>query len=1087
MKSRNQLLLMAVYAGAVGLLAVGCSKQAKKAGHLERANRSFSAQQYPAAEIEYRNVLALDRTNIVAIRNLGHIYYDRGDVPKAFAFLQEARRLEPADLEVNSRLGILYLAAGKTNECRTNAIFILKTDPGHEGALQLLVELARSPRELEDLQKKLSDLRGRLPNQASVPLALGTLGLRKGDLKSAEAEFQKALVLNPKSSEAHQGLGHVGFAQKDLKRALLEYQTAADLAPLRSSVRLRYADVKMMSGDADGGRRVLEDLVGKAPDYIPALNQLAELVLAKQQYDECESLIRRVLALDTMNFEALSASVRVKLARKQPEKAVEEAKRLVQVHARSAMAQYQLAVAYLENRDATNAVSSLRQALKLEGRFTPAALLLGEVHLRQGEFPSAISVLAPLAESEAGQSPNERAALLLARAYTAQGNLDPAAALFRKLSSLGSKNPEIPLEYGSILLMQKKLPEARASFERVLELVPDHLGAMEALVELDLAEKKLQPARERVQGLMTRHPQAPEPVFLMARLYAAGGDNAQAEAALKKSIELNPDFTKAYIVLAQFYANANRQQEAQKQLEEGLKRNPQDRGALTLLAILQNQAGSYPEARVTYERLLSFYPDYAPALNNLAFLYAEPLQQPEKGLPLAQRARLKYPDSPVIADTLGWILFLRGDPAAALPILRESVAKLPAEPEIRYHLAMAQFATGDVPGARAALEQAVKLSDQARKTDAGTPEPPYLKEARTNLFFLALDTSKPDAGTRARLEQRLSEKPHDLVAARQLAALYETQGARDKAQTLYASLLKDNPKSAFALVGLARLQDDPAKALEFARKAREVAPADPQVAFELGRLAYRAGDAKWALSLLQESRVKNPDDPAVLYELALALYSMSRIPEAVTTMKEAAQKGLDPARSAEAKQFLALASLFANPAEAERAASQIQDVLGKSPDDPPALMAAAVLYAQKGNAAAARQACTRLVNRHPFFAPALALLARLQSEPGGDLKEAYKNGQKAREILPTDAEVARTLGIVVYRKGDTGDYARAVDLLKESARTRTQDAEIQYYLGLAHQQLKQKNEARQALTRALELKLDPALAENARKALAGLK
>jgi len=80
--------------------------------------------------------------------------------------------------------------------------------------------------------------------------------------------------------------------------------------------------------------------------------------------------------------------------------------------------------------------------------------------------------------------------------------------------------------------------------------------------------------------------------------------------------------------------------------------------------------------------------------------------------------------------------------------------------------------------------------------------------------------------------------------------------------------------------------------------------------------------------------------------------------------------------------------------------------------------------------------------------------------------------------------VAKTLGIVVFRRGD---FARAVELLKESARKKAQDADLRFYLGMAHLQLKQKTEARQALNQALEMKLDAPLAESARKALTELK
>ena len=1057
--------------GVVALLGPGCSKEGRKASYLERADRDFRAEQYTKAEIEYRNVLALDAANVVAIRNLAHLYYDRGDAPKAYVFLQRAKTIESTNLATRFKLGLIYLAAGKFAEARAEDDFILGKDAGHEGGLLLLLELARTTNDLEAVRQRLESLRPQLANRPGLPLALGTLLVRKGDFAGAEAEFQKALALNPKSSEAHQGLGHVHLARKDLKRAEQEYQAAADLAPLRSAVRLRLAATKMLAGDPDGGRRVLEDLARKAPDYIPALSRLAEISFAKKEYDECDSLIRRVLALDPINLEAAMLSARVKLAKGQTDKAVAELERVVQTRPKSAQAQYQLALARLLNKDAGKAMTTLRQVLTLEPEFFDAALLLAELHLNRGEYASAVGLLTPLAKQKAA---GERAQMLLARASLEQGKWDDALNRYRQLREAGSKNPVVPYDIGLILRYQKKAPEARAAFEQALELAPDYLPAIDQLVELDIADKKLEAATRRAETLVAGYPTNAEPVLLLAKVHAAAGNVNQTEADLLRAIELNPEFTKAYLVLAQLYAGSNRQSEAQKKLTESLSRNPRERGTLMLLAMLQNQTGNYPEARSTYERLLSFHPDFAPALNNLAFLYAEQFKQLDKAQQLAQKAHLSFPRNPTVADTLGWILFLRHDYAAAVNLLRESAAGLPAEAEVQYHLGMAQYITGEEAAAQASLQRANQLK----------PDHPGRSEADRRLAILSLDPSKADAKVIGTLEEAVEQHPEDPVAARRLASVYEAQGAWAKARSVCERLLSANPKSVPTLVRLAQLQSErfgeQAKALELARKARELDPDSPQIAHTLGRLAYQAGDHQWALSLLQESSRKEPNDATVFYDLAFSFYSLGRVAEAASSMQDAVQRGLDPARSAEAKKFTSLCLLFDNAPEAERAAPQIQEILNRSPDYAPALMAAATLYARKGNSAAARQACEKVLARYPLFAPAHKFLARLYSGPDGDLAKAYEQGTKAREALPDDAEVAKTLGIVVFRRGD---FARAVELLKESARKKAQDAELQYYLGMAHVQLKQNLEGRQSLNRALELKLDAPLAESARKAL----
>ena len=102
------------------------------------------------------------------------------------------------------------------------------------------------------------------------------------------------------------------------------------------------------------------------------------------------------------------------------------------------------------------------------------------------------------------------------------------------------------------------------------------------------------------------------------------------------------------------------------------------------------------------------------------------------------------------------------------------------------------------------------------------------------------------------------------------------------------------------------------------------------------------------------------------------------------------------------------------------------------------------------------------------------------SDPAFEYEETRN---KARAAFPDNAELAKALGILLYRQAD---YSRAASLLKESAAKRPTDADAFFYLGLAQVQLKDAA-AKTSLQRALELNLPADHAAEARKALAGLK
>src|SRR6266436_3743103 len=121
-------------------LTPGCSKQARKERYLKKAEQYFATKDYNKAEVEYLNVLRLDRLNRNAIQRLGLIYFEEGSPLRAYSLLLKAKELAPDDLEVRLRLGQVYASAGESTNARNEAITILSKSPGHEEAVLLLVD-----------------------------------------------------------------------------------------------------------------------------------------------------------------------------------------------------------------------------------------------------------------------------------------------------------------------------------------------------------------------------------------------------------------------------------------------------------------------------------------------------------------------------------------------------------------------------------------------------------------------------------------------------------------------------------------------------------------------------------------------------------------------------------------------------------------------------------------------------------------------------------------------------------------------------------------------------------------------------------
>ena len=1074
---RNFLMLSVALLLVIG--GAGCSAKAKKAYHLSRANRFYDAGQFDRAEIEYMNVLRNDPVNSQAYGQLGVIYYEQGRVQRAAFFLAKGSELSPDDLALRTKLGFIYTSAGQYKQALAEANYILERKPQDDEAPLLLAETANQPKEIEAARQRLQTL-ARAGDRAVLEVALGNLALREQDLAGAGAAFKKAQALDPKSSAVNAALGALTWAQGDLKQAAAFFKAAADASPARSPRRMQYVRFKIQTHDSPGGRQALDEILKAAPDYIPASLVLAEIAATEKKYDECAGLLDKVLALDPDNFDALLFQGQLELARGGSDKAVTEMERMARIYPQVARVYYQLGAAYLTANDSTKAVSSLNRALELNPNFIEATLMLAELQIKNG---NAAPVIISLERLRQKQPQLVQAQLLLADAYRLQGRISDALAIYGPLEKLFPKNEQISLLRGAALLQLQDQAGARKAFERVLELAPGHLPAIEQLVDMDLAATNFAAAMQRITDEVKRNPKRVELHILTAKVFLAETNRDQAEVTLLKAVEIAPEKLGTYLLLAQIYSDAGQSEKARAKLDAAMARDPKDPSALMLATAIYSASGDYKGAADAYEKLLKINPKNSPALNNLAYIYSEFLINLDRAYELAQRARELLPFDPSAADTLGWICFKRGSYPTALGLLQESVAKMATLPEMRdqlpevqYHLGMASYMTADETAARAALQQAWQSSTNFPGRD----------ECQRCLSILDLKPATADAAARTMLEKRISEKADDPVALVRLARIYQRDGNSDKAITAYEAILQALPKNLEAMINLTRLYaaKDTKKAYEMAKSANKLAPYNPEVSHALGRLAFLSGDYQLAASLLQQTLQTQPNDAALLFDYAQAAYSVGKISEAQTALQTVLNLNPPAVQAGQARRMFELIGLAAVPAQAAAASSRIAEILKAEPDDAPALMAQAVASEAKADTAGAAQAYEKILNHYPDFSPAQKQLARLYAADPAKADRAYALAAKAREVYHDDPALGKIMGVILVQRGD---YSHAVSLLKASAAKMNSDAELFYYLGTAQFHLKNRTESKASLQQALALKLSGQPAESAKQMLSELK
>ena len=127
--------------------------------------------------------------------------------------------------------------------------------------------------------------------------------------------------------------------------------------------------------------------------------------------------------------------------------------------------------------------------------------------------------------------------------------------------------------------------------------------------------------------------------------------------------------------------------------------------------------GDWGRAEADLKAALVFQPDNPYLLNYLGYGWADQGKNLDESLKLIARAVELNPEDGYIADSLGWVHYMRGHYAESVKPLEKAVELLPYDPTINDHLGDAYWRVGRKQEARFQWERALSYAEADTKTD----------------------------------------------------------------------------------------------------------------------------------------------------------------------------------------------------------------------------------------------------------------------------------------------------------------------------------------------------------------------------------
>jgi tetratricopeptide (TPR) repeat protein len=128
--------------------------------------------------------------------------------------------------------------------------------------------------------------------------------LLQGDLKAAQAAFEKVTEADPQNPDGWVNIGRAALQEGDVNRARTVLEKALSLSPDLARAHFFYAGVLRQEGNYDGAVQHLTKVLAQYPRDRVALNNLGRVLFLERKYSEAINVLQQVLAVDPEDLQA---------------------------------------------------------------------------------------------------------------------------------------------------------------------------------------------------------------------------------------------------------------------------------------------------------------------------------------------------------------------------------------------------------------------------------------------------------------------------------------------------------------------------------------------------------------------------------------------------------------------------------------------------------------------------------------------------------------------------------------------------------------------------------------------------------------
>ena len=542
--------------------------------------------------------LEVDPHDPLLLAMVGEAHLRLGNAAEAAKNLAKAVAPASGKRRPNAGYGLVPFVPGDAERSLADVVKALRSNPDHAQPRKLLV-LARILAGQHDLAwESAADMERERPNEPDILTVKGTLLSGRKDYAGARAAYEQALARNPDYAQAAVHLAYLDVREGNPRQARERLETLLGKNPKNAETLIGLATLGANFGATDAE---MLDWLKRAralrPGEVQVLLLLIGHYLRTNDSEQALATAAEAQKLGAEHPDVLRAIGLAQLTAGQANAAVGPLTRLVNMQPNSPEALRLLAQAHMA-ADANLAAAGmlLNKALALRPGYLDAMISLAQIQIRTRQLPAALKIIreAQKAGPKAAapyvlegdvlmlQGDEAQAARAYEQAYQRARSGNVAIRMHGVLDRLGKGTQaeqvvqtwfdEFPRDmavrsyYGNYLLQQKRYPEARAEYERVLASQPNNA---EVLNNLAWVLDKLQDPRAKqfAARAMELRPDDPAMLDTLAMVLLNQGQVSEAIDLWLRAVTLAPDLAEVRYHLAQAWLKAGNKPKARRELE----------------------------------------------------------------------------------------------------------------------------------------------------------------------------------------------------------------------------------------------------------------------------------------------------------------------------------------------------------------------------------------------------------------------------------------------------------------------------------------------------------------------------------------